>query len=73
METAKRILTKENLDRQLAGESTGTPSLLTMREDRKQWQRTVMFDESNVMDAKIDKLASVLGIAIYSEQAVQAI
>ena len=34
VETARRILTTEELDRQLTGQSTGAPPFLTMKEDR---------------------------------------
>ena len=39
VETAKRILIKNKLDRQLPGQSTGTPSFLTIKEEKQQRQK----------------------------------
>ena len=61
VETAKRILTKEKLDRQLARQSTGTPLLLTMKEENEQRHKAVEFNKSNIIGAKIDKLTSIIG------------
>ena len=61
MKTAKRILTKEKFDRHLAGQSTEAPPFLTMKDEDEQRHKTVLFNESNVKGAKIDKLTSMLG------------
>ena len=61
METEKRILTKEKLDRQLTGQSTGTPPFLRMMEKKEQRHKMVVFNEINVIVAKIDKRTSMLG------------
>ena len=61
MDTAKRILTKEKLDRQLAGQSTGTPPFLRMKKENEQRHKMVAFNERNVIGAKINNLKSMLG------------
>ena len=61
METANRILTKEKLERQLAGQSTRASLFLTMKEENKQRHKMEVFGESYIIDAKIDKLTSLLG------------
>ena len=72
METAKRILTKEKVDRQLAGESTELPPFLSMKEDNEQRHKMVIFNKINVKVAKIDKLTSMLGkLSIHNRQAKQ--
>ena len=54
------MLTKEKLDRHLAGQSTGIP-FLTMKEENEQRHKTIVFNENNVLGATIDKLTSILG------------
>ena len=61
VEISKRILTQEKLDRQLAGESAGAPLSLPMKVETGQWHKTVMFNEGNIIGAKIDNLTSMLG------------
>ena len=57
VETAKRILTKEKLDRQLTGQSSATP-FMNIRDGHN---RKVSFDRREELGDKIDKLAVMLG------------
>ena len=57
VETAKRILTKEKRDRQLAGHSSLTP--FTSIEDGYHGKK-VTFDMQDSLDDKIDKLTSMI-------------
>ena len=56
-ETAKRILTKEKLDKQLTGQTSASP-FLSIREGAN---RRVSFDTRDGLGAKIDKLTAMLG------------
>ena len=58
VETAKRILTKEKIDRQLVGQSSLTP-FLNIR-DRYNSKKVVMFDMQDRLDDKIDKLTFMM-------------
>ena len=60
VETVKRTLTKEMLDRQLAGHSTGSSPLLTIKEKNEQRHNRVVFNKSSAVGAKIDKLTSMI-------------
>ena len=53
VEIAKRILTKEKLDRQLTGQSSSTP-FMSIRDGHN---RKVSFDTREELGDKIDKLA----------------
>ena len=57
VERAKRILTKEKLDKQLAGQSSSTP-FMTIRDSH---HRKVLFDTREEIGDKIDKLAVMIG------------
>ena len=57
MDTAKRILTKEKLDKQLTGQ-TSTSSFISIREEAS---RKVSFDTRDELGDKIDKLTVMLG------------
>ena len=61
IETAKRRLTKEKLYRHVVGERTGAPLFLTMKEENEQSNRTLAFNESNIIGANFDKFTSMLG------------
>ena len=61
MEMIKRVLTKEKFDRQEAGQAAGAIQLLMMTEEDEERHKVVVFDESNMIGDKINKLASVLG------------
>ena len=57
VEIAKRILTKERLDRQLMGQSSATP-FMSIREGH---QRRLLFDIKEELGDKIDKLVVMIG------------
>ena len=57
VETAKRILTKERLDRKLMGQSSSTP-VMNIRDG---YHRKVSFDMKEELGNKIDKLALMIG------------
>ena len=52
----KRILTKEEIDRQLSGQSSLTP-FMSIREG---YNNKVTFDMHDSLDKKIDKLTSMM-------------
>ena len=56
----KRILTKEQIDRQLAGQSTTTPFMCIQEGYSSNNEKTVAFDTQDVLDNKIDKLSSMM-------------
>ena len=57
VETAKRILTKEKLDKQLPGQSMSTP-FMSIRDNHN---RKVSSDTKEDLGDKIDKLAVMIG------------
>ena len=57
VETAKRILTKEKLDKQLAGQSLSTP-FMSIKDGQ---HRKVSFDTRDELGDKIDKLMVMIG------------
>ena len=57
VETAKRILTKEKLDRQLTKQSSSTPSM-NIRDGHN---RRISFDTREELGDKIDKLVVMIG------------
>ena len=57
VETAKRILTKEKLDRQLTEQSLSTP-FMSIRDGHN---RNVSFDTIKELGDKIDKLVVMIG------------
>ena len=57
VETAKRILTKEKIDRQLSGQSSSTP-FISIRDNHN---RKVSFDTREELGDKVDKLAVMIG------------
>ena len=58
VETAKRILKKEKIDRQLAGQSYLTP-FLNIR-DGYNSKKVITFDTQDKLDGKIDTLTSMM-------------
>ena len=56
VETAKRILTKENLDKQLTGQTSASP-FMSIREGAN---RKVLFNTRDKLEDKIDKLTVML-------------
>ena len=57
VETAKRILTKEKLDRQLTGQSSSSP-FMSIRDGH---HRKVSFNTKEELGDKIDKLVVIIG------------
>ena len=57
VESAKRILTKEKIDRQLSGQSLSTP-FMSIKDSHS---RKVSFDTGEELGDKIDKLAIMIG------------
>ena len=57
VETVKRILTKERLDKKLAGQSSSTP-FMSIRDGH---HSKVSFDTRDELGNKIDKLAVMIG------------
>ena len=57
VETAKRILTKENIDKQLLGQSLSTP-LMSIKDNHS---RRVSFHTKEELGDKIDKLTVMIG------------
>ena len=57
VETAKRILTKEKLDKQLTGQDSTSP-FMSIREGTS---RKVSFDTRDELGDKIDKLTIMVG------------
>ena len=57
VETAKRILTNENLDKQLTGQTSTIP-FMSIRDGT---QRKVSFNARDELGDKIDKLTVVMG------------
>ena len=56
VETAKRILTKEKIDRQLSGQSSSAP-FISIKDNHS---RRVTFDTGDELVDKIDKLAVMI-------------
>ena len=57
---AKRILTKEKIDRQLVGQSTSTTPFMKVSEGYHTNNKAVSFVMQDSLDAKIDKLMSMM-------------
>ena len=57
VETAKRIVTKEKIDRQLFGQSSSTP-FMSIKDNHS---RRVTFDTRDELGDKIDKLTVMIG------------
>ena len=57
VEPAKRILTKEVMDRQLAGQSSSTPFMSV----RDSYNKRVTFNTQDGLEDEIDKLAAMMG------------
>ena len=57
VEMAKRVLTKEKIDRQLAGQSSLTPFMI-MRDNSK---KRITLDTADVIEQKLDKLTVMIG------------
>ena len=57
METAKRILTKEKLDRQLPGQSSSNPFMRV----KDSYNKKVTFDTQDRLEDKIERLTAMMG------------
>ena len=57
VETTKRILTKEKIDRQFAGQTSSTP-FMSIREG---FNKKVTFNMTDSIEQKIDKLMVMMG------------
>ena len=57
VETAKRILTKEKLDKQLTGQTSTSP-FMNIRDET---ERNVSFNARDELGDKIDKLTAMMG------------
>ena len=60
VEIAKRILTKEKIDRQLAGQSTSTAPFMKVSEGYYTNKKNVAFNMQDRLDDKIDILTSMM-------------
>ena len=65
VEMAKRILTKEKIDRQLAGQTSLTP-FMSVRDSIK---KRITFDVIDDMEQKIDKLMVMMGKLVTEDEA----
>ena len=59
VKTAKRILTKEKTDRQLAGQSSSI-EFMNIQDGYKSRKRAVTFDTQDRVDDKLDKITSMM-------------
>ena len=64
VEMAKRILTKEKIDRQLAGQTSSTP-FMSIRDGLN---KRVTFDSTDDMEWKIDKLTVMMGKLVTEDE-----
>ena len=63
VETVKRILTKEKIDRQLAGQSSYTPFMSV----NDSYNKRVSFNTQDGLEDKIDKLIAMMGKLVARE------
>ena len=64
VEMAKRILTKEKIDRQLAGQTSSTP-FMNIKEG---FGKKVTFNTMNGIEQKIDKLMVMMGKLVMEDE-----
>ena len=64
VETAKRVLTKEKIGRQLAGQNSLTP-FMNMRDNPN---KRVTFNTTDDIEQKLDKLTAVMGKLVTEEE-----
>ena len=64
VETAKRVLMKEKIDRQLAGQSSSTP-FMNMRDNSN---KRVTFDMTDDIEQKLDKLTVMMGKLVTEDE-----
>ena len=61
---AKRILTKEKIDRQLAGQTSLTP-FMSIRDN---YRKRITFDTTDDIEQKIDKLTLMMGKLVMEDK-----
>ena len=64
VETVKRILTKEKIDRQLAGQTSSSP-FMSIRDG---YNKRVTFDATEGIEQKIDKLMTMMGKLVTEDE-----
>ena len=64
VEMVKRILTKEKIDRQLAGQTSSTP-FISIKEG---FGKKVTFDMMDNIEQKIDKLMAMMGKLVMEDE-----
>ena len=64
VETANRILTKEKIDRQLAGQTSLTP-FMNIKEG---YNKKVAFNTTDSIEQKIDKLTVMMGKLVTEDE-----
>ena len=64
VDTAKRMLTKEKIDKQLAGQSSSTP-FMSMRDSQG---KKVSFNTHDDIEQKIDKLMVIMGKLVTEDE-----
>ena len=64
VETAKRVLKKEKIDRQLAGQTSSTP-FMNIRDGLN---KRVTFDMADAIEQKLDKLTAMMGKSVTEDE-----
>ena len=64
VEMAERILMKENIDRQLAGQTSSTPFMNI----RDSYRKKVMFNMTDGIEQKIDQLMLMMGTLVTEDK-----
>ena len=64
VEMTKRILTKERIDRQLAGQTSSTP-FMSIKEG---FGKKITFDMTDSIEQKIDKLRVIMGKLVMEDE-----
>ena len=64
VDTAKRMLTKEKIDKQLAGQSSSTP-FMSMRDSQG---KKVSFNTQDNLEQKLDKLTVIMGKLVTEDE-----
>ena len=64
VETAERILTKEKIDRQLAGQTSSTP-FMSVRDGH---YKRVAFGATDDIEEKMDKLMTMMGKLVTEDE-----
>ena len=64
VETAKRILTKEKIDKQLVGQTTSTP-FMSVRDDQN---KKVTFNTVDDLEQKVDRLTVMMSKLLMEDE-----